>query len=54
MASGSASSHGDHRIAMALAIAALAGGPAAALTIDGFAAVDTSWPGFLETIESLA
>jgi 3-phosphoshikimate 1-carboxyvinyltransferase len=44
-------SHGDHRVAMALAIAALqASGPT---SIDGVEAVDTSFPGFVECIQSL-
>jgi 3-phosphoshikimate 1-carboxyvinyltransferase len=44
-------SHGDHRIAMALAIAALkAEGPT---TIEGAGAVNKSFPGFFETLRSL-
>ena len=50
---GTVHSHGDHRIAMALAVAGLAGGPGAELDVDGFAAVETSWPGFLDTIAAL-
>lgn len=50
---GTFSSYGDHRIAMALAVAALAAGPGASTAIDGFAAVDTSWPGFLDTLVAL-
>lgn len=50
---GTVHSHGDHRIAMALAVAGLAGGPGAELDVDGFAAVETSWPGFLDTISAL-
>jgi 3-phosphoshikimate 1-carboxyvinyltransferase len=50
---GTVRSHGDHRIAMALAVAGLAGGPGSTLDVDGFAAVETSWPGFLDTVASL-
>lgn len=50
---GTVHSHGDHRIAMALAVAGLAGGPGSELDVDGFAAVETSWPGFLDTISAL-
>ncbi len=50
---GAVRSHGDHRIAMALSVAALAGGAGSMLEIDGFGAVETSWPGFLATLESL-
>lgn len=50
---GTVHSHGDHRIAMALAVAGLAGGPGSELDVDGFAAVETSWPGFLDTIAAL-
>ena len=46
-------SHGDHRIAMALAVAALAAGPGDGLVIQGFGSVETSWPGFLETVDAL-
>lgn len=43
--------HGDHRIAMAAAVAALvADGPS---TLRGVQAVDTSFPGFFATLESL-
>lgn len=43
--------HGDHRIAMAAAVAALcAAGPA---TLRGVQAVDTSFPGFFATLDSL-
>lgn len=43
-------SHGDHRIAMAAAVGALAAdGP---VEITGTSAVATSFPGFLETLES--
>ena len=43
-------SHGDHRIAMAAAVGALAAD--APVEITGTAAVATSFPGFLETLES--
>jgi len=45
-------SHGDHRIAMAAAILALAAD--GTTTIDGFTAVDTSYPGYLDTLVSVA
>lgn len=41
---------GDHRVAMAFAVAGLRGGP---VTIDGFASVATSWPGFAEALGAL-
>ena len=44
-------SHGDHRIAMALAVAGLAGEGTA--TIDGWDAVATSYPGFERDLEAL-
>jgi 3-phosphoshikimate 1-carboxyvinyltransferase len=47
---GSIESHGDHRIAMAFAIAALAA--SSALEIRDVANVATSFPGFLETARS--
>jgi len=48
---GVADARGDHRKAMAFAIAALAAeGPS---TIDGAEAVDISYPGFFETLERL-
>ena len=48
---GVADAHGDHRMAMAFAIAALAGaGPS---TIDGADAVAISYPGFFETLPRL-
>jgi 3-phosphoshikimate 1-carboxyvinyltransferase len=48
---GVAHAHDDHRIAMALAIAALgARGPS---TIDGSEAVAVSYPGFFETLDQL-
>lgn len=43
-------SHGDHRIAMAAAVGALAAD--APVEVTGTAAVETSFPGFLETLES--
>jgi 3-phosphoshikimate 1-carboxyvinyltransferase len=50
-AGGVAHAHGDHRIAMALAIAALgARGPS---TIEGAEAVAISYPGFFETLAQL-
>ncbi|MCU1492759.1 MAG: 3-phosphoshikimate 1-carboxyvinyltransferase [Acidimicrobiaceae bacterium] len=51
--SGAVRSYGDHRIAMALAVAGLAAGPGSGIAIEGFAAVDTSWPGFLDTLDAL-
>ena len=49
---GTVRSHGDHRIAMAAAIAALSvDGP---VTVDGWAAVATSYPGFLVDLETVA
>jgi 3-phosphoshikimate 1-carboxyvinyltransferase len=48
---GRVDAHGDHRIAMTAAIAATLGtGP---VTIDGFTAVGTSYPGFLSDLEAL-
>jgi len=44
-------SHGDHRIAMALAVAALCA--EGETTISGWECVDISFPGFLETIRLL-
>jgi len=44
-------SHGDHRIAMALAVAAL--GATGETVIDGWEAVGVSYPGFLEDLESI-
>ena len=50
-AGGVAHAQGDHRMAMAFAIAALAAeGPS---TIDGADAVSVSYPGFFETLERL-
>jgi 3-phosphoshikimate 1-carboxyvinyltransferase len=48
---GAADARGDHRMAMAFAIAALAAdGPS---TIDGADAVVISYPGFFETLDRL-
>ncbi|HXZ82343.1 MAG TPA: 3-phosphoshikimate 1-carboxyvinyltransferase [Acidimicrobiales bacterium] len=49
---GTVSSHGDHRVAMALAVAGL--GPSGAVEIRDFAATAVTWPGFLEDLRSLA
>lgn len=46
------SSRGDHRIAMALAIAALAAD--GAVLIDGAESVGKSWPGFWESLDSIS
>ena len=45
-------SHGDHRVAMALAVAGLIaeGGPT---DIDGAECVDISYPGFFDQLEAL-
>jgi 3-phosphoshikimate 1-carboxyvinyltransferase len=45
-------SEGDHRMAMAAAVAALAAGPGESV-IEGFEAVATSYPGFLADLEHL-
>jgi 3-phosphoshikimate 1-carboxyvinyltransferase len=45
-------SHGDHRIAMAAAILALAAAGDTAIT--GFESVDTSYPGYLQTLAAVA
>ena len=50
-AGGAADACGDHRIAMALAIAAL--GAERPSTIEGAEAVDISYPGFFETLDRL-
>ena len=50
-AGGTADAHGDHRIAMALAIAAL--GARHSSTITGAHAVAISYPGFFETLPTL-
>jgi len=49
---GRADAAGDHRLAMALAIAAL--GAEAPSTIEGAASVDVSYPGFFATLRSLS
>ncbi len=50
-AGGRADAHGDHRMAMAFAVAALgADGPS---VIEGADAVDISYPGFFETLDRL-
>jgi 3-phosphoshikimate 1-carboxyvinyltransferase len=49
---GTVSSHGDHRVAMALAVAGL--GPSGALEIEDFAAAAVTWPGFVDDLRSLA
>ena len=51
-AGGRVRSHGDHRIAMALAVAGLAG--SGRLDIEGWEAVATSYPGFADDLASLA
>lgn len=43
-------SAGDHRVAMAFAVAGLRGGPVA---VEGFEAVATSWPGFADAVRAL-
>jgi 3-phosphoshikimate 1-carboxyvinyltransferase len=48
---GRAASHGDHRIAMAAAVAALAAD--GATEIEGWDVVATSYPGFERDLESL-
>lgn len=49
---GQADSYGDHRLAMALAVAALAGsGPS---VVKGSRCVETSFPGFAATLDGLA
>ena len=48
---GTAQAHGDHRLAMALAVAGLAGrGP---VTVEGAEIIDESFPGFTQTLRSL-
>lgn len=52
LAGGEASSFGDHRIAMALAVGALAAqGPT---QIEGWESVGVSYPGFLNAVDSMA
>jgi 3-phosphoshikimate 1-carboxyvinyltransferase len=45
------SSHGDHRIAMAAAVAALAG--AGTVVIEGAGSVAKSYPDFYEALDSI-
>lgn len=48
---GTAQAHGDHRLAMAVAVAGLGGqGP---VTIEGAEMIDESFPGFVETLHGL-
>ena len=47
-------SRGDHRMAMAAAVAALAAWPGQHSLITGFDAVETSYPGFADDLERLA
>ncbi len=47
-------SRGDHRMAMAAAVAALAARPAERSLITGFGAVETSYPTFAQDLERLA
>jgi 3-phosphoshikimate 1-carboxyvinyltransferase len=47
-------SHGDHRMAMAAAVAALAARPGERSLISGFDAVQTSYPAFAEDLARLA
>jgi 3-phosphoshikimate 1-carboxyvinyltransferase len=49
---GTVDAHGDHRVAMAFAVAGLALAEGA-VRVRGYEAVSTSWPGFEETIEGL-
>ena len=44
-------SHGDHRIAMTMAVAGLVAG--GETTVDGAEAADVSYPGFWETLAAL-
>ncbi|MGH9279023.1 MAG: 3-phosphoshikimate 1-carboxyvinyltransferase, partial [Acidimicrobiales bacterium] len=46
-------SHGDHRLAMALAVAGLAGDPHGETVVDGWDAVATSYPGFAADLAEL-
>jgi cytidylate kinase len=46
-------SQGDHRMAMAAAVAALATGPGERSLITGFGAVETSYPGFVDDLHRL-
>jgi 3-phosphoshikimate 1-carboxyvinyltransferase len=49
---GSARSHGDHRVAMALAVAALRA--PGLVHIEGFEVADVSWPGFAQELRRLS
>ena len=49
LSGGVVDSHGDHRIAMALAIAGVLASDK--VTVQGWGAVDVSFPGFLETLD---
>jgi 3-phosphoshikimate 1-carboxyvinyltransferase len=51
LAGGRASSHGDHRMAMAIAAGAVAA--AGAVTIDGMEAAEVSFPGYVATLSAL-
>lgn len=46
-------SHGDHRIAMAGAVAALAVPGSAAVSVEGWGCVSTSYPGFLADLDAV-
>lgn len=50
LSEGRVDAHGDHRIAMAAAVAVSAGGR---VEIDGFEASEVSWPGFVGTVDRL-
>lgn len=50
-ATGHVDARGDHRLAMAAAVGAVAAGRTVRIT--GFAAVDTSYPGFLDDLEAV-
>lgn len=49
---GTASSHGDHRVAMALAIAALR--TTRSVRVEDFGVADVSWPGFADELRRLS
>ncbi len=53
MHGGDVDSHGDHRIAMALAVVGMAGTAGRPVRVHGWEAVDTSYPGFDEDMVSL-
>ncbi len=48
---GKARSHGDHRVAMAMAVAGMAG--LGSTRVEGWEAVDTSYPGFEDQLKAL-